>query len=242
MCANIICICIRFRRFICALICSEPETRIRQELQNRETAITIFGLSKSAMRIQQDGGQESKSTIPISPDEDAMAQVREAFGPPPTRAIESRHFDCVRPVVTKLGALTDGRNEPFLPSTEEISEYFASAAEPIRSPNGATHVPPDIAPFTYAHSAVYGHRRLFVSKRGYLGLGPDSMEIGDVIWLLSGFSMPVILRHAKENLASAAEVRDEHFNFIGAAYVHGIRDGEAAKLFTDQDVSTAILI
>ena len=59
-------------------------------------------------------------------------------------------------------------------------------------------------------------RRLFTSKRGFIGLGPDSAQPQDKILILKGCSMPVVARP-----------REEHYELIGGCYVQGIMHGEA---------------
>jgi hypothetical protein len=61
-------------------------------------------------------------------------------------------------------------------------------------------------------------RRFFVSKEGYMGLGPQELEEGDVICVLAGCNVPVLLR--KEN---------DHYVLVGECFVWGLTDGEAVK-------------
>ena len=169
----------------------------------------------------------------------------------PARHLKSKHFDCVRHVIPQLEGLRKGRDEPFIPTTDEIGEYFASATFPIRLPNGKVNIPPDILPFVLRHTSEYGRRRLFATQRGYLGLGPASLEAGDIVCLVPNFNPPVILRPA-EGMARILPpfLRTflnvvfglPRFKFVGQAYVHGIMHGEAAKEFRDRDVMEYILI
>lgn len=63
-------------------------------------------------------------------------------------------------------------------------------------------------------------RRLFISKEnGLLGLAPMDAKVGDRISLLEGGSVPYILRPKAG--------RENEWQIIGGAYVHGIMDGEA---------------
>jgi len=59
------------------------------------------------------------------------------------------------------------------------------------------------------------------SRKGYYGTVPAAAEAGDLICVLHGCCVPVILRKTP-SLA-------DHFVLIGAAYVHGIMDGEVIK-------------
>ena len=64
--------------------------------------------------------------------------------------------------------------------------------------------------------AIAGKRIFFVTSNGYIGTGPLSMRITDKVALLSGLRDPLILREA-----------GRHHEVVGAAYVHGIMEGEA---------------
>ncbi|TKA83073.1 hypothetical protein B0A55_00950 [Friedmanniomyces simplex] len=70
------------------------------------------------------------------------------------------------------------------------------------------------------HEAMYVaclNRRLFVTKDGRPGLGPQVMEPGDVVAVLYGSTNPAILRP----LQTA-----DHYKMCGDAYVHRIMDGQ----------------
>lgn len=64
-------------------------------------------------------------------------------------------------------------------------------------------------------------RRLFLTANGYLGAGPDFMEIGDQVWLLETGDLGYILRPV---------VGESTYTFVGAAYLHGFMDGQALDL------------
>lgn len=60
-------------------------------------------------------------------------------------------------------------------------------------------------------------RRPFISGKGFVGLAPESVEVGDIVCVFLGGKLPYILR----------ERADGKFRLIGEAYVHGIMYGEA---------------
>ena len=66
---------------------------------------------------------------------------------------------------------------------------------------------------------AYGWRRLFRTHSGYLGIGPQSLQIGDVVSIVPGSIVPFLLR----------KVQDNRYRLVGEAYVHGIMHGEALK-------------
>ncbi|KAI9641308.1 hypothetical protein NHQ30_010110 [Ciborinia camelliae] len=62
-------------------------------------------------------------------------------------------------------------------------------------------------------------RSLFRTRKGYLGIGAQSLRPSDEIWLLAGASVPFILRPSQ----------DECYELVGEAYLHGVMHGEALE-------------
>jgi hypothetical protein len=62
-------------------------------------------------------------------------------------------------------------------------------------------------------------RRLFVTSRGFMGLGPPAAQVGDQVCLLLGGQVLYVLRDRE----------DGHSEFIGECYVHGMMDGQACE-------------
>jgi hypothetical protein len=60
-------------------------------------------------------------------------------------------------------------------------------------------------------------RMPYITKKGYLGLGPKNLRNGDLVALLVGYDVPFVLRNAP----------NEKFELVGETYVDGIMDGEA---------------
>jgi hypothetical protein len=72
-------------------------------------------------------------------------------------------------------------------------------------------------------------KRLFISKRGYIGLAPASAKVGDVIGVLYGSRVPHILRRLHDE-GVKAKTGEFRCTLVGDAYVHGLMRGEAANL------------
>ncbi|CZR59537.1 uncharacterized protein PAC_09431 [Phialocephala subalpina] len=66
-------------------------------------------------------------------------------------------------------------------------------------------------------------RRMFWTARGYLGIGPASMAVGDAICVLFGGHVLYVLRSVDTGI----------YECIGECYVHGLMDGE---VFEDEEV------
>lgn len=64
-----------------------------------------------------------------------------------------------------------------------------------------------------------GQRRFFTTEDGYFGLGPVTARVGDLIYLLLGGEMPFIVRRDT----------NDRMTLVGAAYVHGLMQGEGIK-------------
>ncbi|KAF2671103.1 hypothetical protein BT63DRAFT_423356 [Microthyrium microscopicum] len=93
-----------------------------------------------------------------------------------------------------------------------------------------------------ALSRALFERRVFITESGKLGLGPVTTEIGDKVAVISGASMPFVLREAETSPAQDMSTSDsegasnpKHYNLIGPAYVHGIMNGEALQHATTHD-------
>ena len=59
--------------------------------------------------------------------------------------------------------------------------------------------------------------RLFITRRGYLGLGPLSVDVGDEVCIFSTAKMPHVIRKSDSRGG---------YTLVGVSYVHGIMNGE----------------
>jgi hypothetical protein len=64
--------------------------------------------------------------------------------------------------------------------------------------------------------------RFVVTKNGYIGVVPNMTEVGDVIAILKGGSVPFVLKRS--------EKRDGAFRLVGECYVHCLMNGEGLSL------------
>lgn len=63
---------------------------------------------------------------------------------------------------------------------------------------------------------------MFITQEGYLGLGQEGSQIGDVVCILYGGETPFILRQS-------SLLQERRFQFLSEFYIHGIMDGEMMK-------------
>ncbi|KAH7176190.1 heterokaryon incompatibility protein [Dactylonectria macrodidyma] len=76
-----------------------------------------------------------------------------------------------------------------------------------------------------ARVAEMRNKRPYLSKEGYVGMGPVTTASGDVIAVLVGARVPFVLRPKGAG----------RFSFLGEAYCDGIMDGEITEARSKQD-------
>ena len=79
-------------------------------------------------------------------------------------------------------------------------------------------------------SVIWG-RRLAILDQGYVVLGPRSCEVGDLVCVLYGCSVPVLLRRRSNA---------HGYMFVGECYVHDMMDGEARILEKQGKLSSSV--
>jgi hypothetical protein len=84
---------------------------------------------------------------------------------------------------------------------------------------GRQEVQENIERFNAAVGMKLESRRMFVTRNGRMGMGPQSLEEGDEIWVLDGANVPFVLKRLNE----------ETFQLVGEVFVFGAMHGEAVK-------------
>ena len=65
------------------------------------------------------------------------------------------------------------------------------------------------------------HRQLFITEKGFIGMGPQTARVGDDVFVLKGGRVPFVLR---------GDGGDEgKFWLVGDCYVHGVMEGEVVS-------------
>ncbi|CAO2655431.1 Nn.00g104950.m01.CDS01 [Neocucurbitaria sp. VM-36] len=82
--------------------------------------------------------------------------------------------------------------------------------------------------------SAQGRRLLFVTERGFLGMGPQALEVGDEIWVLAGADVPFVLRPSKSS--------SREFSLVGEAYVHGAMQGEVVADIQEDNIRRVCLV
>jgi hypothetical protein len=115
----------------------------------------------------------------------------------------------------------DWADEPIHDTASHWSDFAAWWAQiPGQTLDPRTHAAAQIGKaerFLIAASDCWA-RRLFVTSKGYLGLGPEALRERDLICILAGGPVPYVLRKV-----------DEHYQFVGESYVYGMMKDEAVQ-------------
>lgn len=67
-------------------------------------------------------------------------------------------------------------------------------------------------------------RRVILTRKGYLGIGPLSTQPGDLVWAMPQAPLPVILRESNRVPQNSVNDQNYKFSLLGEAYLHGDPD------------------
>ncbi|ODH51488.1 hypothetical protein GX48_02356 [Paracoccidioides brasiliensis] len=182
----------------------------------------------------------SNSSLPPSLSA-AIARVRNIWSTPPMSDMtaediefdfselgrnlsEPQHRNLIH-YLFKLQCFAATESSPFTPTLEQAEECYNTAMNWEAYEKHSTIVlPEECGDFYQSVRSRYGKRRVFVTSKRYLGLGPRSMQAGDEIWVLPGAGAAFVLRKTSSS----------SFLMIGEAYVHGAMNGEVALGLSDE--------
>ncbi|KAI1380401.1 heterokaryon incompatibility protein-domain-containing protein [Hypoxylon crocopeplum] len=94
-----------------------------------------------------------------------------------------------------------------------------SGISPKRGWPGSIWNSSDSGRFHEAFTRVCLHRRFFVTSGNLMGIGPETMEKGDMVAILFGGRVPYVVR----------KLSNTKYSFIGECYVPGLMAGEAVE-------------
>ncbi|PVH88832.1 HET-domain-containing protein [Cadophora sp. DSE1049] len=106
-------------------------------------------------------------------------------------------------------------DEDTLVSIVDVDEKVAETAEDIQVPINMTG-DPDI--YLRLVEDYCSERQFFITRKGYMGLGPKGILPGDTVCILFGGDTPYVLRET-----------ESCWKFVGECYVHGLMKGEAVR-------------
>ncbi|KAH6637352.1 heterokaryon incompatibility protein-domain-containing protein [Chaetomium tenue] len=220
-----------FKELVSAMVVvrAELEEEVSQEPDPpRDCALSFAQALQRAKEVWADVGWAGLSA----------EQIREKTNSRP-RFLGRPEFGWLVHTLIKLQALfvTEEGGHADTPSWGELESFHENPSYVMRAKNGAERslVQPKDAAFTNSFRRRYGKRKLFYTEKGYLGLGPASAAVGDVICIMPGAAGPFVFRSDQEGgvkLENQLDCGDKgdctkRFRLIGGSYVHGIMHGEA---------------
>ncbi|KAL2126655.1 hypothetical protein VTI74DRAFT_445 [Chaetomium olivicolor] len=186
-----------FKRFVCALVCRDADTEHEKYLARKEQGIRAVErvVLQMIASVMDDSSPRSNQPRYFAMHEEHLVPEVEM----PDRSLDTATFDDVRPAFNLLSNISGAHGrECFVPSLRDIENYLAEERSPIvpETPQQPYHFtsPEELIPIGKLYSGVFGYRRPFLTRGGYVGLGPLSMQKGDVVSLLEGADSPFILR------------------------------------------------
>lgn len=121
--------------------------------------------------------------------------------------------------------LVDGRH---LRSDPRAQGMHAQLLDALRhgAADSKTQLPAECRPYIEM-LLRFANRRAFVTKKGYVGLGPGTAKEGDKVVVFSGFAAAYVVRKLRD---FRINFRQDWCELVGEAYVDGFMDDEAAKI------------
>ena len=77
--------------------------------------------------------------------------------------------------------------------------------------------------------------KFWLTSKGFLGMGPQTLEKGDEVFVAKGSRVPLIFRPIENTIAQNFGIsgHERGYLFVGQCYLHGFMDGEAVKPDTE---------
>ncbi|PKS12513.1 hypothetical protein jhhlp_000720 [Lomentospora prolificans] len=126
-------------------------------------------------------------------------------------------------ILERLQLSTLGRVEDLASTTTAKLLEVLRAASRLGATGDFNHsqlgIPVDAELYTSHAGGVMWSQRLFALDSGYLAMGPQSAELGDEFWIISGCPFPMVLRPVRQGGG---------YMVLGRSYVHGVMHGELA--------------
>jgi hypothetical protein len=140
--------------------------------------------------------------------------------------------DCFRQLNDGLEQLdrlagSEPPEKSYFPSRDSIRRFWESSDVRIFSNEGRFVDDAFGQPFEVSYLHVHGGRRLYVTERKYIGLGPEDVNAGDGVWILPGSYLPRVLRE------QTSEGGIKQYRMVGDTHLHGIMQGEAIEGLRD---------
>ena len=103
----------------------------------------------------------------------------------------------------------------------------------IDKDSGSSTLTPKARMYLIMSSYEAKDRRVFITSKGYMGLGRRSCKVGDIVCVLNLANIPFVLRRSLSK-----DTGKHNYRLIGEAYLHGIMDGEYTPLPSEIETFT----
>ncbi|KAF4211226.1 hypothetical protein CNMCM5878_002911 [Aspergillus fumigatiaffinis] len=195
-----------FKTMVCSLTCVKAAETARAAEKDPENVVDLLS---AAYHVRK-----TWSSPPLS--ELSVEELTRAVADPETN-LSQPDLQTLTHWLYKLQFLGIAEDQCFTPSMDEVEKAYYSSSWLPWDESETLQLPAEGQEFHNALRRKHGRRRLFVTVNRSLGLGPASMAVGDEVWVLAGSGAAMVLR--------GTETEDE-YRLVGAAYVHGIMNGE----------------
>ena len=166
---------------------------------------------------QMDSGE---SPVPETLGESFFQTLRFALVDKFYKVVEEPDFEeRVQKAIPKIDLLGRSDKTGRVPTISSVISDCKKFAEPgSRERNSALMRDAEKQSLFIGNASIAGWRRTFRTSKGYLGLGPESLETGDQVFVIAGSPVPFAFR------PTAVPGR---YRLVGEAYIHGMMHGEA---------------
>ena len=137
--------------------------------------------------------------------------------PRPAQASDRTFFDILHDHVNEYEP-TGGETEEPIEGSHIGDESPVRFLLPEQQPYEDEKLWKDIINYTVSIGCAEKSWRVYLTQKGYLGLGPATAQVGDLICIFATASTPHVLR--------AIDVGSDRYVLVGETYVHGIMKGQ----------------
>ena len=129
--------------------------------------------------------------------------------------------------------LASAESGPWFPTMQEMLDFCERCGyheSSVTTPSDTSSIENEwnvrVHPFASRIQYSCAYRCLFCTEEGLLGIGPQSLQAKDSVWIVSGSPTAMVLRAVEDECSPA------RFHVIGEAYVNGVMYGEAIDMET----------
>lgn len=172
-----------------------------------------------------------KSAVPIFDSWTAMTDVdRESTKPYIAGGdLDNAFWRCMVGNVAYIGSSSFAQISPYVKVTQEHYPAYVAWKEGVRTAvDGQWMLSADTVAVYMTLAATARHRRMFVTEKGYIGMGGLATAVGDDVHVLLGSNVAFVNRTAvvQGSGSNSIDPSIKNYRLVGECYVHGIMDGE----------------